>query len=145
MTDLEFAKQVYQDGQYTFVIVRAGQALATGTRDGVGELLDVVAQRGGQARGAALADKIVGKAVAMVAAYAGIVEIYTPLASEAAEQTLREFGIGLSAERRVPLIRNKRNDGLCPLEQLALPLTTPADTVAALQAFAATRRQPLTI
>lgn len=143
MNDLELAKRVFQDGHYTFVLVCAGQVIATGARDGIGELLEVVAQQGERARGAALADKIVGKAVAMVAAHAGIAQIYTPLASEAAEQTLRAFGVVLAAERRVPLIRNKRNDGLCPLEQLTLPLTKPADAVAALQEFVAARRQPL--
>lgn len=141
MKDLELAKQVYHGGQYTFVLVRAGQVAATGTRDGIGELLEVVARRGASLRGASLADKIVGKAVAMIAVYAGITEIYTPLVSEPAEQVLREFGIALAADRRVPLIRNKRNDGLCPMEQLTLPLTNPTAAVAALQEFVAAKRQ----
>jgi len=82
-----------------------------------------------------LADKVVGKAVAMVAVEAGIRAIYTPLASHAAQQVLDQYAISLNADRMVPLIRNKRNDGPCPMERLTLPLDAPSDAVAALKNF----------
>jgi len=140
MNDLERAIRVYNLGDYAFVIVKNGSVLATGTHEGIGELLDAVGQYGATLHGAALADKIVGKAVAMVAAYAGIAQIYTPLGSQAASDFLQAHSIPFRAERLVPLIRNKRNDGPCPMERLTLPLTEPADAVAALQAFVAQTR-----
>lgn len=143
MTNLDLAKQIYVSGTYTFVLVKHGQVIATGTRDGVGELLDAVTQLGDTLRGASLADKIVGKAVAMIAAYAGIVEIYTPLASETAQEILNQYNLRLYAERLVPLIRNKRNDGPCPMERLTLPLTEPGAAVAALKEFVAQKRAPI--
>lgn len=140
MKDLELARTVFHSNSYTFVLVRDRQVLATGTREGIGELLDVVLQREAELNGAALADKIVGKAVAMVAAYAGIAEIFTPLGSKAAQDVLREHNIAFEAERLVPLIRNKRNDGPCPMERLTMPLNEPTQAVDALRQFVAERR-----
>ncbi|HZQ10512.1 MAG TPA: DUF1893 domain-containing protein [Anaerolineae bacterium] len=140
MTDLERAIRVYNLGDYAFVIVKDGYVLATGTHEGIRELLDAVAQHGETLRGATLADKIVGKAVAMVATYVGIAQIYTPLGSQAAHDFLQSHQILFRAERLVPLIRNKRNDGPCPMERLTLPLTDPADALTALHDFVAHKR-----
>lgn len=140
MNDLELAREIFQANGYAFVIVRDAQVVATGTRDGVGELLDAVGELGGALRGAALADKIVGKAVALVAAYAGITHIYTSLGSQAAQNVLHAHGIAFQTERLVPLIRNKRNDGACPLEQLTMELDEPLDAVNALREFGARRK-----
>jgi Domain of unknown function (DUF1893) len=143
MNDLEFAKIKYQTNDYTFVIVRDARVIATGTRDGIGELLQVVAEQGDALNGASLADKIVGKAVAMVAIYAGITAIYTPLGSELAEQTLRAHSVPFQADTIVPRIQNKRSDGLCPMEQLTLDIDEPSAAVQALTEFVAQKRIPI--
>lgn len=78
MTDLELARQIFHAEGVSFVIVMQGSALARGTHDGIGELLEAVERLGDATRGASLADKIVGKAVAMVAAYGGVCAIYSP-------------------------------------------------------------------
>ncbi len=135
MTDLDLAKQIFQAGGVSFVLVHDGRELARGTRDGIGELLAAVDRLGTQTRGASLADKIVGKAVAMVAAHAGLAAVYSPLASTAGQQVLAECQIVLQAGQLVPLILNKRNDGPCPMERLTLPLVQPEDAVAALKEF----------
>ncbi len=135
MTDLDRAKQIFQTDGVSFVLVQDGRELARGTHDGIAELLTAVDTLGASAHGASLADKIVGKAVAMVAAYAELRAIYSPLASEAAQHALSERQITLQAERLVPLILNKRNDGPCPMERLTLPLEKPEDAVSALKKF----------
>ncbi len=135
MTDLELAKQIFQQGGASFVLVQAGRELARGTQDGIAELLNAVDTLGAAARGASLADKVVGKAVAMVAAHAGFSAVYSPLASESAQHVLSEQQIMLQADAFVPLILNKRNDGPCPMERLTLPLAKPAEAVIALKKF----------
>lgn len=135
MTDLEFAKQEFASGALTFAIVKDGVVLRTGTRDGIGELIDALDALGEQARGATLADKIVGKAVAQVARAARLGAIYSPLMSQAACDALARAQIAFEYARLVPLILNKRNDGPCPLERLTLPLDDPDAAVAALREF----------
>lgn len=135
MTDLERAVEIYHAGDHAFVLVKDGRIVAAGARPGVAELLEWVTQLPGEVRGSSLADKIVGKAVAMLAVHAGITEIYTPLGSEAAAAVLAKYNIPFRAERTVPLIRNKRQDGPCPMEQLTLPITEPEAAVVALKSF----------
>jgi hypothetical protein len=139
MTDLEVARQIFHAEGVSFVLVKHGSTLARGTRDGIGELLEAVETLGDGMRGASLADKIVGKAVAMVAAYSGVSAVYSPLASEAAQSVLTKHRIELQAEHLVPLILNRRNDGPCPMEKLTMPLERPPDAVSALKEFAAKR------
>ncbi len=139
MKDLELAKQIFQQDSAAFVLVKNGCVLAQGTRDGIGELLAAVDTLGAETHGASLADKIVGKAVAMVAASANLRAIYSPLASEAAQQVLLRHQILLTADRLVPLILNKRGDGPCPMERLTLPLENPQSAMTALREFVAAR------
>ncbi len=139
MNDLELAKQIFEKDGAAFVLVLAGRVLAQGTRDGIGELLAAVETLGAQAHGASLADKIVGKAVAMVAASANLRAVYSPLASDTAQRVLARRQIELTADRVVPLILNKRGDGPCPMERLTLPFEEPLDAVKALEAFVAAR------
>ncbi len=139
MTDLELAKRVFENDRAAFVLVKQGVVLAQGTRDGIGELLAAVQKLGVETRGASLADKIVGKAVALVAAYAGLHAVFSPLASEAAQRVLEQRQIELTAGRVVPLILNKRGDGPCPMERLTLPFEEPPAAVQALEQFVAAR------
>jgi Domain of unknown function (DUF1893) len=145
MTDLELAKEKIRAGSLAFVIVKDGAVLCIGTRDGIGELIEAVDALGAAARGASLADRVVGKAVAMVARVARLRAVYSPLASQAALDALtidRQGDLGqvpLEYDRLVPLILNKRNDGPCPMERLTQPIHDPQQAVAALREFVRAR------
>jgi len=139
MTDLELAKQKLQSDACAFVLVKEGVVLRVGTHDGIGELIEAMDALGDRARGAALADKIVGKAVAMVARLARVRAVYSPLMSQAACDALARDKIVFEYDRVVPLILNKRNDGPCPLERLTLPLDEPRAAVDVLREFVRAR------
>jgi hypothetical protein len=141
MTDLELAQQTFRAGSLAFVIVKDGAVLRTGTRYGIGELIEAVDTLGDAAHGASLADKIAGKAVAMVARTAGFRAVYSPLASQAALDVLAVEHIPLEYDRLVPLILNKRNDGPCPMEKLTQPIQDPRQAVTALREFVRARAQ----
>ncbi len=136
MIDLELAKQALNQYSLAFVVAKDGNILKTGTRDGIGELIATLDALGESARDASLADKIVGKAVAMVARQARLRAIYSPLVSRAALDALAPANISIEYDRLVPLILNKRNDGPCPMERLTLPISEPKQAVDALREFA---------
>lgn len=139
MTDLDLAKQKLAADSSAFVLVKDGAVLRTGTRAGIGELLSAMDELGDAAAGASLADKIVGKAVAMVARLAKLRAVYTPLASQAARDALAVESIPFEYSRLVPLILNQKNDGPCPMERLTLPYDDPRLAVAALRDFVQAR------
>ncbi len=139
MNDLELAKEKFRADSLAFVIVKDGAVLSTGTRDGIGELIQAIDALGEVGHGASLADKIVGKAVAMVARAAHMRAVYSPLASQAALDTLALDHIALEYDHLVPLILNKRNDGPCPMERLTQPIHDPLQAAAALREFVRAR------
>jgi nucleotide-binding universal stress UspA family protein len=129
------------NGKLAFALVRDGRVLATGTQNGIVELLAATDRLGAEASGASLADKVVGKAVALIAVRSGLREIETPLASEPAIRLLRSRGIAITAVSVVPNIMNRAGDGLCPLEQLTSPFDEPEPALAKLREFFEAKRR----
>ena len=73
----------------------------------------------GQKR-AVIYDKIMGNAAALLAVKANAGEVYSPLGSELARQTLDRHGVKYHLTRTVPYIMRDDGKGLCPMEQLSI-------------------------
>ena len=126
-----------------FVLVRDGKVLATGDDYGVRELLATAARFGPGTRGASLADKVVGKAVALIVVHAGICAVDTRVASEPAVKLLKTHGVPLRAASVVPQILNRRGDGPCPMERVTTLFDEVEPGLQALREFIAARRAGL--
>jgi hypothetical protein len=133
--DLDLARRILHTQGKALVLVKDGQVLGTGERQGIADLLTLAGQAGAGARGAALADRVVGKAAAMTAAFMGVTAVYTPLVSSPAQTALAQAGIYLEYDRRVPVVLNRQGDGPCPMERLIATLDDPQEAVAALRDF----------
>lgn len=140
MTDLAQARQMLDERRLAFVLVKDGQVLATGDDYGVRELLATADRLGPLVRGASLADKIVGKAVALIVVHAGIRAVDTRVASASAVALLQRHGVPLQTASVVPQILNRRGDGPCPMEKVTTPFEDAALGLAALRQFIADRR-----
>lgn len=69
---------------------------------------------------AIVADKVIGKAAAMLFVYGKVSEIHTQLISEHARQYLQQKHIPFTFETCVPYIINRTKDGMCPMEATVL-------------------------
>lgn len=139
-SDLALARRQLDAEHRAFVLVRDGAVLATGDEYGVWELLAAADRLGEEARGASLADKVVGQAVALIVVHAGIVAVDTRVASDPAVRLLADHGIPLHAARTVPQILNRQGDGPCPMEKATRPFAEVAAGLQALRAFIADRK-----
>ncbi len=63
-----------------------------------------------------MGDKIVGKAVALMAIYGGVEYIYTQIISQGAIDILNSHNIKFDYEEIVPYINHRKKDGQCPME-----------------------------
>jgi len=133
--DLERAKELLHAQDLSLVLVKDGQVLGTSKREGVVDLLTLVKSLGPRAQSSALADRVVGKAVALIVRHGGISAVYAPLISQAAKAELAKAEVYLEYESLVPFILDKERTGLCPMERLTLELDDPGEAVAALWAF----------
>ena len=131
MDQLEQAKEILFQRNCTCVLCRGAQML-TDTRRGVRPLLDWL-DSGLDLSGAGAADKVVGKAAAMLYCLLEIRAVYAGVLSQPALEVLQSHGIETTFGRLVPFIENRDKTGLCPMEEATLPLSEPADAPAAIR------------
>jgi hypothetical protein len=65
-------------------------------------------------------DKIIGNAAALLAIKAECREVFSPLGSERAIETLERYGVGYHFTRTVSCIQRADGEDMCPMEKLSL-------------------------
>jgi len=73
-----------------------------------------------------------GNAAALLSVKAGCQEVYSPLGSKLAIQTLGNYHIEYHFTEVVPYIRRPNQQGMCPMEELSLS-KSPEEFYAALR------------
>jgi hypothetical protein len=67
-----------------------------------------------------IADKIVGKAVAIICHYASVKYCYGSIMSNKAIELFNKNDLSYKADKKVNIIKNRDNTDLCPIEKLIL-------------------------
>lgn len=140
IADLSLARAELDGAGRAIVFVREGVILASGARPGVADLLEIAATHGDSLRGAAVADRVVGRAAALVMRWLGVSAVYAARISEGGLAVLETGGIPVEYGECVPAVLNRTQDGPCPFEQAVAGIDDPAEAVAALQARLAVLR-----
>jgi len=112
--DIEKAKALLMQ-DYTCVLVK-GDEIKTSKKSGIAPMLDFISE-GENLEGFSVADKIVGKAAAMLFYKAGVVEVFAQLLSKSGEEYLKSKGIKYSYDKFTDVIINRTGDDICPMEK----------------------------
>ena len=104
----------------TFRVYHEGKLIFKSQKERLSPLLEYIASFVPQVKDVVIFDRIVGNAAALLLQKAFCLEIYSPLGSEFAVQTLSEQGIKYHFSRTVPYILNQAGDDICPMEKLSL-------------------------
>ena len=115
LDDLHFARSVLHDCGFTLVIARDGSLLHTSKETGIFPLFKA-ALREGDYIDTYVADKVIGKAAALLLLYMKIAGIYTPVISKDALRILKDRGVRVEADKMVESITDKSGKAPCPLE-----------------------------
>ena len=129
MTDLQRARQGLTGHS---LCLCKGEAVITADGRGISPLLDKV--RASDWSGYAAADRIVGKAAALLFCKAGVCAVYGEVMSDAAAQLLESRGVSAEWTTRTPRIINRQGTGPCPMEQAVADVNDPEQAVEALLA-----------
>ena len=116
---------------YTCVICDHDRVL-TSKKTGIAPLLERW-ESGEALESVSVADRIVGKAAAMLLLLMGASEVYGSVMSQPALELLTAAGVQTSYGELVPGIINRTGDGSCPMERAVADLTDPADAPAVLR------------
>ncbi len=116
-------------GGCSCVLIRGGEIVFRGEGRGVAPIRRLYESEDGKAllKGALLADKILGKAAAMLLVLGGVQAAHGETVSEAALGYLSRRGIPCSYTRRVEAIKSRDGQGLCPIEQSVLGIESPEE------------------
>lgn len=106
-----------------------GDRLCTSEERGIRPLLLWLRENPRALRGAAAADRIIGRAAAFILIYGGASYVYGEVMSRGAKKLLDEAGIKAEYSALCDCIVNRRGDGICPMEQLTADETDPEHAV----------------
>lgn len=85
MQDLEIAKKHLYSKQLTLVIVKNNRVLFQTDSHRISGFITAIDTLGMQLNGASVADRVAGKALALLCIYAGIIEVYAEVLSKKAQ------------------------------------------------------------
>lgn len=131
MTDIEKAKELLRRPDMTCVLCR-GDTVYTSERSGIAPMLGFLSD-GIPLDGFSAADKIIGRAAAMLFVRAGVSEVYGEVMSRAALPVLGRYGIRASFGSLTDSITNRAGDGICPMEATVAEIESPVEAEAALR------------
>ena len=130
MKDVLKAKELLIDDK-TLVFVK-GNDIVDSTLSGIKPLINFL-NEGKDLNGYSLADKIVGKAQAMLAVRAGIAEIYTKVLSEAGKEILDKYNIPYTYDVLTEQIINRKGTDICPMEKVVYDIDDIEEAYVALK------------
>lgn len=129
----EITQLLHQDN-YSCV-VRNGVETQAFSRQGVQDLLSLYEERPEFLYNALVADKVVGKGAAALMILGKVADIYAAVISKPALDLLTEHNMNVKYDTIVPNIINRTHTGVCPVEQLCLPLSSLSDMYNAISHF----------
>lgn len=129
----EITQLLHQDN-YSCV-VRNSVETQTFSRQGVQDLLSLLEERPEFLCNALVADKVVGKGAAAMMILGKVAGVYAAVISKPALDLLTAHNINVKYDTIVPNIINRTHTGVCPVEQLCLPLSSLSDMYNAISHF----------
>ncbi|MDR7856545.1 DUF1893 domain-containing protein [Tissierella sp.] len=135
MKDIEIAKKLLIDENQALVVVKNGEVIYKSVEKGIKPMYILSTEMKSEAKGASLADKVIGRGAALLCGYVEIKEVYTDLISEGGIAALGEYNIPYEMEKSCQYIMNKDKTSYCPIEKLSLDTDDPALLLQSIKEF----------
>jgi hypothetical protein len=127
MSDLDIAKSKLFEEDLTLTIVKNGKVLFETDSHRISGFLGAIEKFGAKLEGASVADKVAGKAIALLCVYAKISAVYAEVLSEKAKAVFEENEIRHEWKELVKNVLDINKSGVCPFEKLAAGISDPKD------------------
>jgi len=126
--------RMLDDSGENLMVFREGDIIFISSGRGVSPLLEVIEEIGvDQLRGVVTADRVVGKAAALLNIYMGASEVHAMVISEAAKKALENNGVGYEFWEETEAIKEKDGVIFCPFERLVQDIDDPAEAYGAIR------------
>lgn len=126
MTDiLESVKEQLHKDNLSIVILGEND-IYTSTKHGIEPLLDILDSERAVIRNSFIADKVVGKAAALLMVNGGVKEVYADIISSHALDVFEKYKVKAYYDSLVEYIINRDKTGMCPMEKAVLEVDEPS-------------------
>ena len=139
LRDIELAKRKLAAEALSVVVVKLGKTMFTSRAPGVKSLIEAIREFGPSLAGASIADKVVGKAAALLCVYTKASRVYGCVMSALGSDVLKNFFIPFEHDTLVPNILDRHGTGMCPFEKLVLGINSPEEAFSAIDRYLATK------
>lgn len=119
------AIELIEENQHGLIVLQGEHIVFTSATPGIRAALQLHDEHPELLKGAVIADRIIGRAAAMIFADGGATAIYGSVMSKTAQQELTQKDVITQAGTLVDAIINRRGDGICPMEQAIMGITEP--------------------
>lgn len=120
-------KEILLNDNHTIVIYKNDASVFISDDRGVVPLMKLLQEDKSQLIDSIVVDKVIGKAAALLMAFAGVKEVFTPTISSPAVEVFKNHDIKITFDSEVDRIINRKGDGLCPMETLCLDIDNPEE------------------
>jgi len=133
-TDLNLAKNRLIQKDLSLVIVKDAKVLFETESHGIGDLLKAINKHRDDMKGTSVADRIVGRAAALLFVFSGVASVFAVTASDGGIEVLKKNGVFSEYENRVTNVLNLKRTDVCPFEKLVAKLSSPEKAYEVLRA-----------
>jgi hypothetical protein len=127
LKDLGTAKRGLSERRLTLCVVKEGHVIFEARTHGVLGLVEAVEEFKDRLDGASVADRVVGKAIALLCVYVNVRAVYAATISKAAKALLEGNSVHLEYDSIVENILGADKSKTCPFEQLVDRIADPGD------------------
>lgn len=127
MKDLEIVKKRLHSENLALSVVKDSEVIFESKNRGISGFLQALEKFGDRLKGASVADKVVGKAIALLCVYAGIKAVYASTLSKEARTVFERHKIPFEWDMLVEKILDANKVEACPFEKAAINISDPEE------------------
>lgn len=135
MRDLEIAKKRLKGKDLTLAIVKNSEITFEAVSHGISGFLEALEKLGDRVEGASVADRVVGRAIALLCVYAKVKAVYAMILSKKARAIFEKYAVYHELDSLVESVLDTDGVTLCPFEKLATRISNPAEAYGRLKAL----------
>src|SRR5659263_571453 len=128
MNDLELAKNQLYTKNLTLALAKNGKILLETNAHRISGFIGAIEKFNGELTGASVADRVAGKAIALLCVYSQISHVYAEVISKKAKILLEENKISVEFRELVENVLDLNKTGMCPFEKLAADIPDPKES-----------------
>jgi len=119
---MDYSLDYFLEKNWSFILIKNGRIVYKSKLQGLKPLIFCVKKYKKEMRGAIVFDKVVGRAAAVLLAYARVKEVWTPTISQSGKACLAENKMKIIYKNLASCITNRKGGDTCPMEKMSLKM-----------------------